>query len=69
LGVLRGGKISTRIFKKARMPPLIRATTSMSVVMGIRMAKTVGLAPEPLLCVDPAVIPDLSWDRLVFVLS
>src|SRR5262249_53712830 len=42
----------------------MRATTSIKVVMGCRMAKTVGFAPEPPLCVDPAAIPKLSLARL-----
>ncbi len=29
------------------MPPLIRATTNIKVVIGCRMAKTVGFAPDP----------------------
>ena len=42
--------MSTRIRLKARAPPLIKATTSIRVVIGRRIAKLVGFiayAPSP----------------------
>src|SRR5579871_3993485 len=36
----------------------MRATTSIRVVMGCRMANTVGFAPDPVLVVDPVLVAD-----------